>query len=202
MWWGKLNQWKIWKTEPTENLHQPSHTFKCRKVSPHNCPCINVLSLGTSSYLECWNWTKKLKNGHHFVKYQLYGNISNYQPPPQSLGLQFSECQQKWNISVGHYEKIEKWPPFYKYLLYRNISNYQTPKVWVSGFPCINKNRISVSAIMKNWKNGHHFENINCTEIFHITNPPKVWVFGFLSVNRNGLSVLAIMKKSKNGCHL
>ena len=24
----------------------------------------------------------------------------------QSLGLWFSECQHKWNISVGHYEKI------------------------------------------------------------------------------------------------
>ena len=27
---------------------------------------------------------------------------------PQSLGLQFSKCLQKWNISIGHYEKIEK----------------------------------------------------------------------------------------------
>ena len=27
---------------------------------------------------------------------------------PQSLGLWFSECRWKWNISVGHYEKIEK----------------------------------------------------------------------------------------------
>ena len=26
---------------------------------------------------------------------------------PQSLGLQFSKCQQKWNISVGYYKKIE-----------------------------------------------------------------------------------------------
>ena len=33
-------------------------------------------------------------------------------PTPQSLGLQFSECQWKWNISIGHYEKIEKWLPF------------------------------------------------------------------------------------------
>ena len=24
---------------------------------------------------------------------------------PQSLGLRFSECQQKWNIGIGHYEK-------------------------------------------------------------------------------------------------
>ena len=32
---------------------------------------------------------------------------------PQSLGLQFSECQQNWNINIGHYEKIEKWPTFH-----------------------------------------------------------------------------------------
>ena len=25
--------------------------------------------------------------------------------PPQSLGLWFSECQQKWKISASHYEK-------------------------------------------------------------------------------------------------
>ena len=37
----------------------------------------------------------------------------NFQlPTPQSLGLQFSKCQRKWNISIGHYEKIEKWLPF------------------------------------------------------------------------------------------
>ena len=55
---------------------------------------------------------KKLKNGCHFV------NINHTEKfklltPPQSLGLQFSKCQQKWNISIGHYEKIEKWLPFH-----------------------------------------------------------------------------------------
>ena len=44
-------------------------------------------------------------------------------PPPESLGLQFSKCQWKWNIIVGHYEKIEKWPPFHKYQCYGKISN-------------------------------------------------------------------------------
>ena len=32
--------------------------------------------------------------------------------PQQSLGLWFSECQWKQNISVGNYEKIEKWLSF------------------------------------------------------------------------------------------
>ena len=31
---------------------------------------------------------------------------------PQSLGIQISKSHQKWNISIGHYEKIEKWLPF------------------------------------------------------------------------------------------
>ena len=31
-------------------------------------------------------------------------------PHPKSLDLWFSECQQKWNIGIGHYEKIKKWP--------------------------------------------------------------------------------------------
>ena len=29
-------------------------------------------------------------------------------PNPQSLGLQFSECQQKRNISISNYEKMNK----------------------------------------------------------------------------------------------
>ena len=56
--------------------------------------------------------------------------------PPQSLGLRFSKCQWKWNISIGHYEKFEKWLPFHKYQSYWKISNYWTPpKVWVSSYP-------------------------------------------------------------------
>ena len=46
-----MNQWKIWKTEPTENLHQPLSTLKCRKVITHECSHINVLSIETSSSL-------------------------------------------------------------------------------------------------------------------------------------------------------
>ena len=34
-----------------ENLPQPLCTFKCRQVINCECPCINVLSIGTSSYL-------------------------------------------------------------------------------------------------------------------------------------------------------
>ena len=59
---------------------------------------------------------KNLKNGCHFF------NIDRMEKfpitdPPQSLGLWFSECQRKRNISVGHYGKKycqQKW----------NISRY------------------------------------------------------------------------------
>ena len=51
---------------------------------------------------------EKLKNGCHFINID---HTKKFQitDPPQILGLRFSECQQKRNISVSHYEKIEKW---------------------------------------------------------------------------------------------
>ena len=107
------------------------------------------------------------------------------------------------NISVGHYEKIQKWPPFHKYRSYRKISNYQQiPKVWVSSFLSVDRNRISTSAFMKKLKNGCHFVNINHTEkISNYWLPPKVWVSSFLSVDRNAISASVIMKKMKNSHH-
>ena len=35
--------------------------------------------------------------------------------PSQSLGLRFSECRRKWNISVDHYEKLKNGYHFFKY---------------------------------------------------------------------------------------
>ena len=93
------------------------------------------------------------------------------------------KCQWKQNISVCHYEKIEKWPPFRKYRSYRKFQITDPPKVWVSGFLSVNGNGISVSAIMKKLKNGQPFVNINRKEKFQITGPLKVWVSGFPSVN-------------------
>ena len=64
---------------------------------------------------------KKLKNGCHFVNMD---HTEKFQmTDPQNLGFWFFECRWKWNISVGHYEKIEKWLPFCKYGSYRKISN-------------------------------------------------------------------------------
>ena len=59
-------------------------------------------------------------------------------------------------------------------LIIRKNFKLPTPsKLWVSGFPSIYRNGISVSAFMKKVKNGCHFVNINCMEKFQITNPPK-----------------------------
>ena len=88
------------------------------------------------------------------------------------------KCQWKQNISVGHYEKIEKWLPFHKYRSYRKISNYWPPKIWVSSFPSVNGNGISVLAIMKKLKNGYHFVNIDHMEKVQINDPPPPPKFG------------------------
>ena len=73
---------------------------------------------------------KKLKNGCHFINIDCTETFKI--TDPQSLGLQFSECQWKLNISVSHYEKTEKWLPFCKYNLYRKFSNYPPPPQWFS----------------------------------------------------------------------
>ena len=86
-------------------------------------------------------------------------------------------------------------------IVWKNFKLLTPPKVWVSGFPSVDINGISLSAIMKKLKNGCHFVNIDRMEKFQITDPPKVWVSGFPSVNGNGISLSAIMKKLKNGCH-
>ena len=45
-------------------------------------------------------------------------------------------------------------------------------KIHVSSFPSVNRNGISVLAIMKQLKNDRHSINIDHTEKFQITDPP------------------------------
>ena len=54
-------------------------------------------------------------------------------------------------INIDHTEKFQMTNP---------------PKIWVSGFPSVDGNRISASAIMKKLENGSHFVNIDHTIIF------------------------------------
>ena len=58
----------------------------------------------------------------------------------------------------------------------------RTEKIQITDPPKfgVDRNGISVSAIMKKLKNGCHFFNIDHMEKFQITHPPKGWVSGFL----------------------
>ena len=58
------------------------------------------------------------------------------------------------------------------------------PKDWISGFPSVDRNGISVFTIMKKLKNGCHFFNIDHMEKFQITDPHKVWVSSFLLIRK------------------
>ena len=71
---------------------------------------------------------KKLKNGCLFVNIDCMEKFQ-ITDPTQSLGLRFSECQQKWNITISHYEKIEKWLPISLILIiWKNFKLLTPPK--------------------------------------------------------------------------
>ena len=71
---------------------------------------------------------KKLKNGCHFVNIDCTEKFQT-PTPPKSLGLQFSKCQWKQNITIGHYENIEKWLPFLLILIvWKNVKLSTPPK--------------------------------------------------------------------------
>ena len=80
---------------------------------------------------------KKLKNGCHFVTMCSTEKIQ-ITNTPQSLGIWFSGCQQKWNISIGHYGKIEKWWPFVNVHCIEKFQIANHPKLLVSGLPHYN----------------------------------------------------------------
>ena len=70
-------------------------------------------------------------------------------------------------------KKLKNTCQFFNIDLTEKFPITNPPKVWVSGFPSVDGNRISASAIMKKLKNGCHFFNIDGTEKFPITNPPQ-----------------------------
>ena len=128
---GKLNQQKIWKTEPTENLLQSLCTFKCRKDITRECPHLNVLSIETLSCLNVvterrMKWcggrkTEPTENFHSYIK------ISNYWPPcppPKFVSLVF------WASMKMEYQNQQ----FHKYggqiFHFRWCSENWRPKLW------------------------------------------------------------------------
>ena len=70
------------------------------------------------------------------------------------------------------------------------------PKVWISGFPSVDGNGISVLAIMKKLKNDCHFFNIDRMEKCQITDPPKVWVYGFLLIRKLEMQIFFVFEFS------
>ena len=76
-------------------------------------------------------------------------------------------------------KKLKNCCHFFNINRTENFQITNPPQSWVSSFPSVNGNRISVLAIIKKLKNGCHFFNIDRTERFPITDPPKVWVSGF-----------------------
>ena len=60
---------------------------------------------------------KILKNGCHFVNMLIWKNFKLLSPP--KVCLWFSECQWKWNISIGHCDKCKITnPPKFDSLVY------------------------------------------------------------------------------------
>ena len=93
-----------------------NHAEKFQITDPHNVWVSGFLSVDGNG-ISVLAIMKKLKNGHHFININHTEKFQITNPPP-CLSLQFSECGWTQNISVSHYEKIEKWPPFCKYQLY------------------------------------------------------------------------------------
>ena len=116
---------------------------------------------------------KKLKNGCHFFNIDCTKKFQ-ITDPSQSLGLQFSEWSTE--MEYQHWPLWKNWKMAAISLISIVQKNFRlpTPKVWISGFPSVDRNGISVLAIMKKLKNGCHFFNIDRTEKFQITNPKSL----------------------------
>ena len=148
-------------------------------------PYINVLSLEMSSHLNGENWTKvevvwlraKLNQWKicvgHYEKMEKWlphhGNLSyrkifNYWPPPQSLGLCFSNVDGNVTLASAI---MKKWLPCHGNLSYCKISNYWPPKVCVSAFPSVDRNGKLALGIMKNGK-WLPIHGTCCTENFQL----------------------------------
>ena len=81
------------KTEPTEKVGKLNQ----QKIHVSSFPSVDRNDISALAIM------KKLKNSCHFVNID---HAEKFQiPTPQSLGLRFSKCRWKQNISIGHYEK-------------------------------------------------------------------------------------------------
>ena len=67
--------------------------------------------------------------------------------PSQSLGLRFSECRRKWNISVDHYEKLKNGYHFFKY--HTEKFPITDPPQKMAAISCVDINGISADTGMQ-----------------------------------------------------
>ena len=115
-------------------------SIKCRKVTTHKCPrmdvyapCINVETEPKMGDGE--NWTKK------FGKLNRRKTCVSSFPSAERSLLALAIMKKLKNgchfVNIDHTEKFQITDP---------------PKAWISGCLSVNRNGISASAIMKNWK--------------------------------------------------
>ena len=129
---------------------------------------------------QCFCWGKKLMNALEQCDIRLVHDVKY----TQKFVMDFWYCAF---LNGCHFFNIDRT---------ENFPITDPLKVWVSGFPSVNRNGISVSAIMKKMKNGCHFFNIDHTEKFPITDIFAWWPFctqktghtNFLSIQFSELS--------------
>ena len=152
---------------------------KCRNVTTHNCPHINVLRVEMEPMMGDRE-TEPTENLENWTN----GKFTS----------QVFQVSMKWNISINHYEKIEKWLPFCTYQSYEKISNYQPPPPPKFGslvFQVSTETEYTINHNEKieKWPQFYKYWSYGNIPSYQ---PPQVWV------SRNRISALVIMK---NGCH-
>ena len=101
--------WKNWKMAAISLISIIQKNFKLPTPPPKFGSL--VFRVSTEMEYQCWPLSKNWKMAAISLISIIQKNIKLL--THQSLGLWFSECQWKQNISIGHYEKIEKWLPFH-----------------------------------------------------------------------------------------
>ena len=137
--------WPLWKNGKMATILQKiilQQKFQITDLPKFGSPLFQVS-------METEYWCYPLwKNGRHFTENH-HTAKSPITDPPKNLGLHFSQCRQKWNIGVCHYEKMEKWLPFRRKASDSKIPNNGPSKVLGLHFLSVDRNGILVSAILQ-----------------------------------------------------
>ena len=140
--------------------------IKCRKVTTHKCPCINVLNIETEPTMgDGENWTNRK-----------FGKLNQWKIHISPVF--WVKCRKVTMHKCPHINvlNVETKPRMGDGENWTNgkFRKRNQQKICISAsFPSVIGNGISVLAIMKKFKNGCHFINIDCMEKFQITDLPK-----------------------------